>query len=328
MLPNWYTDYKNLIDNSINNYLIDYFKSEENKWLDIIKEATLYATKWWKRIRSIMALEFYMIFSWKKIQEIKQNDNIINFCLALELLHAYSLVHDDLPSMDNDALRRWEATVWKKFWEADAVLVWDLLNSLSFEILSQIWNISLIKYFWKAVWLKWMLWWQVLDIFYEENPDNLTLENLKEVHDKKTWALIEISIVWAIILTSPQQFPQEEQQSSPQPHPRALSLEQTQFTLSPQGEGVATKNLDIYKDFWEKIGLAFQVKDDLLDVEWTFEETGKSVWWEEKGFVYFLWLDKTKQYLDNLINNCFKITKELNSEKLEFLIKYIWNRKK
>ena len=311
LLPYWYTDYKNLVDKSINNYLIDYFKTEENKWLNTIKEATVYATKWWKRIRSILALEFFIIFNkphtnpllkGEGTKRLSENDNIIKFCLALEFLHAYSLIHDDLPSMDNDTLRRWEETTWKKFWEANAILVWDLLNSLAFEIISEIGDSKLTKLFWQAVWLKWMLWWQVLDIFYEENPDNLTLENLKEVHDKKTWALIEISIVWAIMLTSSQTF--------------------------PQGDGIATKILDKYKDFWEKIGLAFQVKDDLLDVEWTFEETGKSVWWEEKGFVYFLWLEKTKQYLNDLINDCFKITKELNSEKLEFLIKYIWNRKK
>jgi len=53
-----------------------------------------------------LALEFYIIFSNKKFSDIKQNDDIIKFCIALELLHAYSLVHDDLPSMDNDTLRR------------------------------------------------------------------------------------------------------------------------------------------------------------------------------------------------------------------------------
>lgn len=302
MLPNWYNEYKNLIEKSLENYLNDYFNYEKNIWLIDIKEASLYAIKWWKRIRSILALEFYLIFSKSDFSELNENSDIIKFCIALELLHAYSLVHDDLPAMDNDTHRRWELTTWKKYWEANWILVWDLLNSLSFEILSEIWNISLVKYFWKAVWFNGMIWWQVLDLYYEKNPDKLSLENLIEVHNKKTWALIEISVLGWLILWN------------------------LELNISKKYTKV---ELEKYLNFWKKIGLAFQVKDDLLDVEWTFEETGKSVWdWESKWFVYFLWIDETKKYLNNLINECNVIISELNSEKLNFLVNYIWYRKK
>ena len=301
MLPNWYKDYKKLIDDSIENYLKKYFESEKNSWLDTIKQATFYSTKWWKRIRSILALEFYLIFSKQKFENLEENDDIINFCIALELLHAYSLVHDDLPAMDNDEYRRWDLTVWKKFGEANAILVGDLLNSLAFELLWEIRKPTLIYYFWQAVWIHWMLWWQVLDLCYEKNPEKLTLENLIETHNKKTWALIEISVFGWILIAN----------------------------TSPQSSPLGEKKLEQYKNFWKKIGLAFQVKDDLLDVEWNFEETGKSVWdWEKKGFVYFLWLEETHKYLDNLILECKKIIKELKSEKLDFLINYIATRKK
>lgn len=297
MLPIWYWIYKELIERSINNYLIGHFSDESNVWLEIIKEATFYAVKWWKRIRPILAIEFYLIFSWKNISDIKENDPIIKFCIALELLHAYSLVHDDLPAMDNDEYRRGQLTTWKKFWEANWVLAWDLLNSLAFEILSEFNNVEIINLFWKSVWIKWMLWGQVLDLYYEYNPEKLTLENLIEVHNRKTWALIEISIIWGILLSN---------------------------NTQKVNKDILTK----YSSFWKKIWLAFQIKDDLLDVEWSFEETGKSVWWENKWFVYFMWLDETKKYLNDLINDCSELIKEINSDKIEFLVWYIWNRKK
>lgn len=297
MLPTWYNEYKKLIDESIDKYLDLYFTREElPKWLLEFKEAVYYSVKWGKRIRAIFALEFYLIFSWKKIADIKFNDDIILYCISLELLHAYSLVHDDLPCMDNDEYRRWELTVWKKYSENTAVLVWDLLNSMSFEILSDLSDDVDVKiilwYYGRSVWLFWMLGWQVLDLYYENNFDKLDLVKLIDVHNKKTWTLIEASIVWWIIISD------------------------------------KFDDITKYIDFWKKIWLAFQVKDDLLDVSWTRLETWKSVWWEHKWFVYFLWEEKSKSYLEQLIIDCHDLISVLNSEKLSFLVTYIWNRTK
>ncbi len=298
MLPNWYFEYKDKIDKYLNNYLIEYFENEKNLWLNNLKEACLYACDWGKKIRAILALEFYLIFSWKKIEEIKDTDNISKFCIALELMHAYSLVHDDLPAMDNDTLRRGKPTVWSKYGEADAILVWDLLNSLSFEILSEIWNTDILKNFWQSVWIKWMIWGQTLDLYYEKNSNELNLENLIETHNKKTWALIQISIFWWIMIWNP-----------------SLKINKSNI-------------LEKYKDFWKKLGLAFQIKDDLLEVEWSSFETGKSLWEENKWFVYFMWLEKTKKYLCDLLKDCESLAKENTSSKISFLVKYIWERKK
>jgi geranylgeranyl pyrophosphate synthase len=211
-------------------------------------------------------------------------------------LHAYSLIHDDLPAMDNDDYRRWELTTWKKYWEANGILVWDLLNSLAFETL---WNIEnkeiwmeLIKRFWQAVWFYWMVWWQVLDLHFEKNSNEVNFEKLLETHNKKTGALITFSIIWWILLWW------------------------------------YTWNLEKYLNFWREIWLAFQVKDDLLDVEWTFEETGKSVGWEKKWFIHLIWIEKSKEYLKTLIDNCLENIKDLKSEKLNFLVEYIGNRRK
>lgn len=297
MLPIWYNEYKKIIEESILEYLMNYFKNNiSNPWLNIYKEWVFYATKWWKRIRSILALEFYLVSSWKQLNDINFNDDILKYCIALEFIHSFSLIHDDLPCIDNDDYRRWELTVWKKYWESTWVLIWDLLNTLSFEIISDIENSvlcqKLIKLLSHSIWFYWMIWWQVDDLYFEKNFNELNIKSLKSLHNKKTWALIRSSILWWIILSQ------------------------------------NISKLKIFDQFWKKLWLAFQIKDDLLDYEWTFEETGKSVWWEEKWFVYFLWIEKTKQELNKLLDSCLLEIKGLKSEKIEFLVKYIWDRKK
>ncbi len=306
MIPSWYDKYKKFIDLSIENYLSDYLSGDNNLWFDEFKEAVLYSSTWGKRIRAILAIEFYLIFSWKSFDDLSFDDDIIKYAIAIELLHSYSLVHDDLPCMDNDTFRRWNLTTWKKYNETIATLVWDMLNTLSMEIVSNLWNKKLSSYFSNSVWYNWMLWWQVLDIYYEKYPWKLTLEYLNQIHNQKTWALIDSSIVGWIYLA------------------------QEYFDSR---DDWLKKNLDIflddYNDFWYNVWLAFQIKDDLLDVEWTKLETWKSVWDnEKKWYVYFLWLDKTKDELNIIIDKLYKKSELLNSEKIDFLIKYIAIRKK
>ena len=296
MLPLWYWNYKKFIDTSINNYLNKYLeKNIDNPWLERFRDAILYSVSWWKKLRAILALEFYIILSWKAFSKIKETDDIIKFCIALELIHAYSLVHDDLPCMDNDELRRWQPTVWKKYSEYEAVLVWDLLNTISFEILSEIKDttlaVKLIKLVSNSIWFYGMIWWQIDDMYFEKNADKLNLDYLLWLHSKKTWALIKASILWWVMTSQ-----------------KVTTLEK-------------------FKNLWEKIWLAFQVKDDLLDVEWTQQETGKSIWWEKKWFVYFKWIEQTKVKLKNLIKDSLDLVRDLKSEKLIFLVNYIKDRK-
>jgi len=297
MIPIWYNSYKDFIEKSINLFLNDYFKNNiTNNWLKELKEALFYSIKWWKKIRSVFALEFYLIFSNKKLNELNYNDDIIKFCISLELIHTYSLVHDDLPCMDNDEYRRGQLTTWKKFGEYQAVLLGDLLNSLAFENLSLINNkilwIDLIKLLSKHIWFYWMIWWQVDDMYFENNFWELNIDNLKSLQNKKTGALFKSAIIWWILCSW------------------------------------NTNNIKNYEDLWYKIGLAFQIKDDLLDIEWSFEETWKSVWWENKWFVHFLWLEKTKKYLFELEKSLLNLIIPLKSSKLIFLIEYIIKRKK
>ncbi len=306
MLPSWYDKYKLFIDKSIEIYFLNYFENTNNLGFDEFKEACVYACKWWKRVRAILALEFYIIFSWKKFEEIHYEDDITKYLIAIEILHAYSLVHDDLPCMDNDTIRRWELTTWKKYNETTATLVWDMLNTLSIDLVNSIWSQKLTSYFAKSAWFEWMLWWQVLDLYYERNSWQLTYEFLKLTHDKKTWALIDASIVGWIYIAE---------------------------KIFADREDILKQNLDLflndYNDFWYNVWLAFQIKDDLLDVEWTAEETWKSVWsWEKKWFVHFLWLEKTHKELNRIMDSLFLKSELLHSEKIDFLLKYIATRKK
>jgi len=295
-LPTWYNEYKNLIENSIDSYLNEYLNREVSKPLENFKEVIKYSVSWWKKVRAILALEFYLLLTGKEIYNIKENDDIMKFCISLEFMHAYSLIHDDMPAMDNDELRRGNPTVWKKYWESDAMLAWDLLNTLSFEILSDIMNPSnalmLIKLLASSTWFYWMLWWQVEDLYFEKNIWELDLQKLKSMHSKKTGALIKSSILWWVLLSE--------------------NLE----------------NFSNYSKYADNIWLAFQIKDDILDEEWTKENTGKSVGWEQKWFVHFLWLEKSKKELNTLIKDSLTLISELNSEKLLFLTNYIWNRQK
>lgn len=301
MLPNWYKKYKNFIEDNIENYLDKYFeKNKKNSnALQNFEEVVRYSVKWGKKIRAILALEFYLLLSHKKLENLDKNSDILKVCLALEFVHAYSLLQDDMPCMDNDVLRRGQPTVWSKYWEYNAMLASDVLNTLSYEILSEIKNkniaIQMTKILSKATGFYWMIWGQIEDLYFEENPEELNQKRLLSLHKKKTGKLIKASVkMWIIMSWN-------------------------------------TKYLKPFSAFWEKLWLAFQIKDDILDVEGTSKETGKSVWewiYEKKWFIFFEWLKKSKQKLRDLINSCLEISKVLKSEKLEFITEYVGNRKK
>ena len=295
-LPNWYNEYKNYIEVSIERYLRSYLAIPMSEPLERFKEIILYSVQWGKKLRAILALEFYLSLTWKKLSDIKYEDDITKLCVALEIMHAFSLIHDDLPCMDNDELRRGEPTVWKKYSEYEAVLVWDMMNSLTFELISDIkdpkCSRSIAKLISHSVWFYGMVWGQIEDMYYENHIWELEKPTLEWLHAKKTGKLIEASIVSGCTLS---------------------------WEIS---------NIDIYGNLWKKLGLAFQVKDDILDVEWTPEETGKSVGWEKKWFVYLVWITASKKILADEIADCKKIAASLWSEKIDFLVDFVAERKK
>ena len=164
---------------------------------------------------------------------------------AIEFLHTYSLIHDDLPSMDDDDLRRGKPTVHKAYDEATAILVGDGLQALAFEWivdtpdLSPQQQVQLIKLLSNSVGFDGMVGGQAMDIAAE--GQSLKPAELAQVHSRKTGALIEASVLAGAICAN------------------ATDLQQ--FAL---------------RTFARRIGLAFQVMDDVLDVTATSEELGKT----------------------------------------------------
>ena len=155
---------------------------------------------------------------------------------AVELIHSYSLVHDDLPAMDDDALRRGKPSVHKAFSEATAILVGDALQSLAFQCLSQQKSsltaetkLTMIEILSEATGVEGMTGGQAMDLKAESH--NVKLKSLENIHRLKTGALIKASIRLGALC-----------------NPKTTDK---QFT--------------ILENFAENIGLAFQVQDDILD---------------------------------------------------------------
>ncbi len=182
-----------------------------------------------KRLRPALALATFEACGGK-------GEEIWYATTALEILHTFSLIHDDLPCMDDDDFRRGKPTNHKVFGEAIAVLAGDFLCAYAFEMLGQANNPACITTLAKAT--RKMLAGQVMDILSEGKPS--TLENVDFIHLNKTAALIQASIVIGA--------------------QAARASEETQKALS---------------NFGEKIGLAFQIVDDVLDIEQTTEKLGK-----------------------------------------------------
>jgi len=165
---------------------------------------------------------------------------------AIEIIHTYSLVHDDLPSMDNDDFRRGKPTVHIKWDEATAVLVGDALQAFAYQILSfeethpksEV-RLNLIRTLSEASGLKGMVLGQSKDLEAEKNNKSLELKDIISLQKLKTGALFNWSLKSANIL--------------------------------------AEKNHASLEKYANSIGLAFQIKDDLLDHEGTMENTGKKV---------------------------------------------------
>lgn len=224
--PDFFNTYKQQVDDALKIAISRYSNSESR-----LAEALLYSTLLGgKRIRPILTLSTAACFG-------KPGEMALDAACAIELVHAYSLIHDDLPAMDDDDLRRGQPTCHVAFDEASAILAGDALQTMAFELLashpqhSPTKQVKMIQTLAAASGAKGMVLGQAIDL--ESVGEQISLEQLEQMHRYKTGALIEASIVLG-----------------------ALSA----------NDEIEKTIIDALKEYGRALGLAFQVQDDILDV--------------------------------------------------------------
>ena len=230
----WFNEKVNMVDEYLSNII-----TEKNNPQNIIYEAMNYSLlSGGKRLRPVLLLGAYEIF--------KDNiDEALAFACAMEMIHTYSLIHDDLPAMDNDDYRRGKLSNHKKFGEANAILAGDALLNKAFEIGLKAASgdnsensLKALQIIAESSGTEGMIGGQVTDM----EGKITSIEDLKYMYSLKTGAIIKSSVKAGALLAGASQ---EE-----------------------------TKALEIYS---EKIGIAFQIEDDILDVVSTQEKLGKAI---------------------------------------------------
>ena len=219
-------------------------------------------------------------------------EDCMPFACAMEMIHTYSLIHDDLPAMDNDDFRRGKPTCHKVYDEGIAILAGDGLLNYAFEVIFDAickkGDINLAKAG-KIIadysGSKGMLVGQVVDI--ESEGKEIDKDTLLYIHDNKTGGLIKASLMAGALIG-----------------------------------GASEKEVEKFKEIGYKIGMAFQIKDDILDVTSTTEVLGKPVLSDVKNnkitYVSLFGMEKAKEDFEKLSEEAVKLIGEFG-EKAEFL---------
>lgn len=243
-LHNYIAEKKDLIEESLKKYIYNEMDAP------VVREAMAYSIfAGGKRLRPIVAIMACELFN----GDVKM---VMPFACSIELIHTYSLIHDDLPAMDNDDYRRGKLTNHRVFGEGFAVLAGDALLNKAYEILLETITIDNRPEFImaaqeisRAAGVKGMIGGQAMDLYYENKK--ISHEELKNIHDKKTGALLRVSLtVGALIANAPK------------------------------------KDMETINEYGNLIGRAFQIADDILDIKGNKERLGKDTGKDEKKSTY------------------------------------------
>ena len=283
----------------VEQHLIKSLPSKQGLYDNLINSMEYSLLAGGKRIRPVLLLEFCRVCC-------GEYEKAIPFASAIEMVHTYSLIHDDLPCMDDDELRRGKPSNHIKFGEAIALLSGDALLNLAFETMFSEEALNLVdaeiaakavKILADASGSKGMIAGQVIDL--ESEGKDIPLEILKEMDLKKTGALIVAAAKMGCILAK-----------------------------------ASEKEINAAEKYSKNLGLAFQVVDDILDVTSSSEVLGKKVGSDEinskSTYVSILGLEKSKEIALNLTEKAIDALNELSGDtaRLKELAFSLINRKK
>ena len=272
----------------LNAFAKDYVEKLEMP--DILKESITYSLV--NDGKKIRPLSFLYLLKYYEIDYSKYFD----IALAIELVHTYSLVHDDLPEMDNDDYRWGKYTNHKVFGQDVAVLTGDAMLTLAFEVLSDAdvtpeLKVRLIKQFANYSGAMGMIAGQIYDV-KQKNYD-VDADYLRKMHSLKTGRLIELPLDFACLV--------------------ANKLE----------------DYDDVKEFGQQLGIAYQIKDDILDYYGDFEKIGKLPSDEDMiTYLSFYGIEECEELLKQHTFNAITVAKHLNNNLLEDFANYLLKRDK
>ena len=274
--------------NSLNIYAKEYIENLEIP--ELLKESIIYSlVNDGKKIRPLSflyLLKFYNI-DYKEYFDV---------ALAIELVHTYSLVHDDLPEMDNDDYRWGKPTNHRVYGQDIAVLTGDSMLTLAFEVLSKAnindtLKVNLIQQFANYSGAMGMIAGQVYDV--KQKNYQVDANYLKLMHSLKTGRLIELPLDFACEIARKE------------------------------------SDLDYIRSFGKELGIAYQIKDDILDYYGEFEKIGKLPSDEDMiTYLSFYGIDECKELLEKHTTNAIEISRKLENNLLEDFANYLLKRDK
>lgn len=274
--------------NSLNIYAKEYIENLEIP--ELLKESIIYSlVNDGKKIRPLSflyLLKFYNI-DYKEYFDV---------ALAIELVHTYSLVHDDLPEMDNDDYRWGKPTNHRVYGQDIAVLTGDSMLTLAFEVLSKAnindtLKVNLIQKFANYSGAMGMIAGQVYDV--KQKNYQVDANYLRLMHSLKTGRLIELPLDFACKIARKE------------------------------------SDLDYIRSFGKELGIAYQIKDDILDYYGEFEKIGKLPSDEDMiTYLSFYGIDECKELLEKHTTNAIEISRKLENNLLEDFANYLLKRDK